>query len=110
MAASRIKICIYNIPSCIALSSNERGVVSVLEDAIILCGNCSPPTVRLAKVVLTGTNNDIMSRNIKRDAAVKYPRRRGVFTLTRFSLKSYRRKLFKSYRKRLCNRRALRYI
>ena len=56
----------------------------MLEDAIILCGNCSPPTVRLAKVVLTGTNNDIMSRNIKKDAAVKYPIGRDVFALTRF--------------------------
>jgi hypothetical protein len=65
----------------VALSSNERGVVSVLEDAIILCGNCSPPAVRLAKVKLTGTVNDIISRNIKKNAAVKYPRRRDVSAL-----------------------------
>ena len=42
------------------------GVVSVLDAAIILCGNCSPPTVWLAKVKLTGNTNDIISRNVKR--------------------------------------------
>jgi hypothetical protein len=44
-------------------------VVSVLEDAIILRGNCSPPAVRLAKVKLTGNTNDIISRNVKKDIA-----------------------------------------
>jgi hypothetical protein len=53
----------------------------VLDAAIILCGNCSPPSVRLAKVVLTGNTNDIISRNVKKDRAVKYPIRRVVSTL-----------------------------
>ena len=57
-------------PSCVALSSNAWGVVSMLDAAIILCGNCSPPSVRLAKVVLTGNTNDIISRNVKKDIAV----------------------------------------
>ncbi len=56
----------------------------MLEDAIMLCGNCSPPTVRLAKVKLTGNTNDIISRNVKKDIAVKYPRRLDVAALTIF--------------------------
>jgi hypothetical protein len=40
-------------PSCIALSSNEWGVVSVFDAAIMLWGNHSSSTVWLEKVMLT---------------------------------------------------------
>ena len=50
----------------------------MLEDAIILCGNCLSAAVWLEKVKLTGTTNDIISKNIKKDAAVKYPIHRNV--------------------------------
>ena len=53
-----------------ALSSNERGVVSVLEDAIMLCGNCSSSTVWLEKAMLTGATNNTISRNIEKYVAV----------------------------------------
>jgi hypothetical protein len=84
----------------VALSSNERGVVSVLEDAIMLCGNCSSSTVWLEKAMLTGATNNTISRNIEKYVAVKYPIRRVVFALTIFVsniieeiIKFYRRKL-----------------
>jgi hypothetical protein len=58
----------------------------VLDAAIILCGNCSSPTVWLwAKAKLAGAINDTVSRNIKKDAAVKYPIRRDMPALTRLS-------------------------
>ena len=56
--------------------------VSVLEDAIILFGDCSSSAVWLEKTKLTGTTNDIISRNIKKDAAVKHPIRRDKSVLT----------------------------
>ena len=59
----------------------------MLDAAIILCGNCSSSAVWLEKVILTGTTNDTVSRNIKKEVAVKYPIRRGVFALTRSPLK-----------------------
>ena len=68
----------------------------MLEDAIILCGNCLSAAVWLEKVKLTGTTNDIISKNIKKDAAVKCPIHRNVSALTRFASKYCRRKLFKS--------------
>ena len=61
------------------------GVVSVLEDAIILCGNCPSAVWLYAKVKLTGTTNDTISRNIKSDVAVKCPIRRDIPALTRLS-------------------------
>jgi hypothetical protein len=65
----------------VALSSNKCGVVSVLEDAIILCGNC-PSSVE-AKVELTDTKDEIRSRNKKSDTAPKCPKFRKVSSLTR---------------------------
>jgi hypothetical protein len=73
----------------------------VLDAAIILRGNCSPPTaVWLEKVILTGTTNDTVSRNIKKNAAVKYTIR-AMSALAGFTSKHCRRKLFKSYRIKL---------
>ena len=42
----------------------------MLVDTIILCGNC--PSV-VAKIRLRGITDDIRSRNIKNEIAVKYP-------------------------------------
>ena len=53
----------------------------MLDAAIILCRNCSSSNVWLEKVVLTGTTNNIISRNIEKYVAVKYPIRRVVSTL-----------------------------
>ena len=48
-------------PSCTALNSNEWGVVSVLEDAIMLCGNCSSSSAAVwlcAKVKFCSINRE----------------------------------------------------
>jgi hypothetical protein len=49
----------------------------------------------LERAMLTGPTNDTISRNIKKDVAVKYPICRNVPTPTGFTSKYYRRKLFK---------------
>jgi hypothetical protein len=54
----------------------------VLDAAIILCGNCSSSSVWLEKLMLTGTTNNTISRNIRKDAAVKFPIRRDMPALT----------------------------
>jgi len=83
------------------LRFKKCGVVSVLEDAIMVCGNCSPSVVWLEKVMLTGNATDTISMNIKREVAVKHPIRRDKSALAGFISKYYRRKLFKSSRRKL---------
>jgi hypothetical protein len=59
----------------------------VLDAAIILCGSCSSSVAVWlpAKVKLTGNTDDIIRRNIKKDAAVKYPRHLNASALTKFT-------------------------
>jgi hypothetical protein len=66
--------------------------------ATIVFRDISPPISEIddwlwAKVKLTGTTNDIISRNIKKDAAVKYSIRRDVSALTTFTSEYYRKYL-----------------
>jgi hypothetical protein len=61
----------------------------VLEDAIILCGNCPSVVWLWAKVKLTGAAEYTVSGEVKNDIATRYPRYLDTPTLNRLTLLEY---------------------